>query len=171
MRLHLHSAATFCFWALLAAAHPQAAKAKHGLRRKLAANDCTIMALEALGLEQGEDPDMIIECEMNPDDVGGISGISLELDATAAQLGVLQQLIEDGKVTPGHDKLNIVGAEIDDKAVHVPPGLDIAESVRQNEEQVGRRRLVSTLGDLKMLLVRVTDVNGLVYPDSSALMK
>ena len=76
-------------------------------------------------------------------------------------------------MTPGHNKLNIVGAEIDDKAVHVPPGLDIASLVRQNEKQVDRRRLVlvSTLGDLNMLLVRVTDSNGLVYPDSPALMR
>ena len=84
---------------------------------------------------------------------------------------MLKQLIEEGTVTPGHNKLNIVGAEIDDKAVHVPPGLDIASLVRQNEEQVDRRRLVSTLGDLNMLLVRVTDSNGLVYPDSPALMR
>ncbi len=167
--MHLHSAAAF--WALLASAYPQAAHAKHGLRRKLAANDCTIMAIEALGLEEGEDPDMIVECEMDPDDVGGIAGISLELDATPAQLGVLKQLIEEGTVTPGHNKLNIVGAEIDDMAVHVPPGLDVASLVRQNEERVGRRHLVSTLGDLKMLLVRVTDVNGLVYPDNATLMR
>jgi len=166
--MRLHSAAAF--WALLASACPQATLAKHGLRRKLAANDCTILAIEALGLE-GEDPEMIIECEMNPDDANGYSGISLELDATPTQLGALKQLIEEGIVTPGHNKLNIVGAEIDDKAVHVPPGLDIASLVRQNEEQVDRRRLVSTLGDLNMLLVRVTDSNGLVYPDSPALMR
>ncbi len=73
--MRLHSAAAF--WALLATAYPQAAHAKRGLRRKLAANDCTIMAVEALGLEEGEDPDLIIECEMDPDDVGGIAGISL----------------------------------------------------------------------------------------------
>lgn len=144
---------------------------KRGLRPKLATNDCTIMAIEALGIEEGEDPEMILECEMNPEDAGGTSGISLELDATPAQLGKLRQLIEDGTVTPGHDKLNIVGAEIDDTAAHVPPGLDIASLVRKNEEPVRGRRLVSTLGDLKMLLVRVTDNVGKVYPDNPALMR
>jgi len=34
--------------------------------------------------------------------------------------------------------INIFGAEIDDSAVHVPPGLDIASSVRQNVEKKGR---------------------------------
>eukprot|EP00984_Skeletonema_dohrnii_P023114 scaffold12204_cov111-Skeletonema_dohrnii-CCMP3373.AAC.2 len=135
--MHLQSSAAFL--ALLASAFPHVTQAKQqGLHRKLAANDCTIMAVEALGLEEGEDPEMI--------------------------------LINNGEVTPGHHKLNIAGAEIDDSAVHVPPGLDIASSVRQNVEKEGRRRLVDTIGNLNMLLVKVTDVGGLVYPDSATTM-
>eukprot|EP00984_Skeletonema_dohrnii_P022286 scaffold11426_cov78-Skeletonema_dohrnii-CCMP3373.AAC.1 len=166
--MHLQSAVAFL--ALLASACPHVTLAKQqGLRRKLA-NDCTIMAIERLPLEEGEDPEMIVECELNPDDADDVSGISLLLDASPAQLGALKQLINEGEVTPGNDKLNIVGAEIDDSAVHVPPGLDIASSVRQNVEKEGRRRLVNTIGNLNMLLVKVTDVGGLVYPDSATTM-
>lgn len=167
--MRLHSAASF--WALLlssAASHFADAK---GLRRKLASSECTIMAVEALGIEEGQDTEMIFECELAPEDADGISGISLPLDATPAQLGTLKNLIKEGRVTPGHAKLNIVGAEIDEEEVHVPPGLAIAAMVRQNKERVGRRRLVNTIGDVKMLLVKVTDSVGKVYPDSPTLMR
>jgi hypothetical protein len=130
------------------------------------------MAVETLGLENGEDPDLIVECELHPDDADGISGISLEIEGTPKQMAALKKGIKDGKIHPARDDIDIAGAEITDKTVKLPPGLDVAANVRQNEEkQDGRRRLVSTTGDLKMLLVRVTDVNGLVYPDGPALMR
>ena len=166
MRLHSTTAA---FWALLASTAPHGLEAK-GLRRKLAKKECTINAIEALGLN-GEDPELIIECELSPEDADGISGISVPVNGNPAQMRALRRLIEDGDVTPAHDSLDIGGSEIDNKGISIAPGLDIASIVRKNEEKVGRRRLVSTLGDLKMLLVRVTDSAGLVYPDNAALMR
>jgi hypothetical protein len=142
---------------------------KQGLRRKLATNDCIIMAVEALSIS-GEDPEMIIECEVHPDDANGIGGISLSIDASPAQLNKLKALIKSGQVAAGYDSLDIAGSDIDDKAVHLPPGRDISDMVRQNEKKVGRRRLVATSGNLKMLLVKVTDVNGLKLSDSPTHM-
>lgn len=170
--MRLQSSAAF--WAILASASPLGIDAKQGqgLRRQLASNDCTIMAAEALSVTGGEDPDMILECELDPDDADGISGISVPIEATQEQLNALRGMIKSGKVNPGRDKLKIAGAKIDGKGVHFPPGLDIANEVRENNmEDVGRRRLVATTGDLKMLLVKVTDVGGLTYPDSPALMR
>lgn len=168
--MRLRSAAAF--WALTASAFPHATQAKDGLRRKLAKKDCTIMAVEALGLEGNEDPDMIVECELHPDDADGISGISLEVKGTPGQMNALKKGIKEGKIHPAVDDLDLAGAEITDRTVKLPPGLDVAASVRQNgEKNVARRRLATTLGDLKMLLVQVTDVNGLVYPDSPATMR
>lgn len=168
--MRLHSAAAF--WALTASAFPHATQAKDGLRRKLAKKDCTIMAVEALGLEGNEDPDLIVECELHPDDADGISGISLEIEGTPKQMNELKKGIKEGKIHPALDDIDIAGAEITDKNVKLPPGLEVAANVRQNEEKKdGRRRLATTLGDLKMLLVQVTDVNGLVYPDSPLTMR
>jgi hypothetical protein len=167
--MRLQSSAAFL--ALLASLSPLGIHAKQGLRRKLASNDCTIMAAEALSVEGGEDPDMILECEVHPDDADGISGIFLPIDASPAQLNELRGLIESGKATPGSDKLDIRGAAVDGKGVHLKPGLNIADMVRKNVEKVGRRRLVSTTGDLNMLLVKVHDVEGKAYPDSTTLMR
>lgn len=168
--MRLHSAAAF--WALTASAFPHATQAKDGLRRKLAKKDCTIMAVEALGLEGNEDPELIVECELHPDDADGISGIALEIEGDSKQMAALRKGIKEGKIHPAQDNLDLAGAEITDKTIKLPPGLEVAANVRQNEEKkVGRRRLVSTLGDVKMLLVRVTDVNGLVYGDGPAVMR
>ena len=60
MRLHATTASSV----LLAST----AEAMSLRRNLLATNDCTIMALEALGLEGNEDPEMIIECELSPED-------------------------------------------------------------------------------------------------------
>jgi hypothetical protein len=81
-------------------------------------------------------------------------------------------MIESGKVNPGRDRLNTSGAKIDGKGVHFPPGLDIANEVRKNNmEDVGRRRLAVTKGDLKMLLVKVTDVGNLAVADTPTFMR
>jgi hypothetical protein len=129
------------------------------------------MAVETLGLETDEDPDLIVECELHPDDADGISGISLEIEGTPKQMAALKKGIKDGKIHPARDDIDIAGAEITDKTVKLPPGLDVAANVRQNEDKKNGRRLVSTTGDVKMLLVRVTDVNGLVHNDNAALMR
>ena len=169
----MHLRTTTAFWALLASTAPYGleveAKAK-GLRRnrKLAKKECTIMAIELLPIEGGPHQEMIIGCELDPVDADGIAGIAVPVDGTDEQLNKLRQMIEDGDVTPAHDSLDIEGAEIDNHhGINIAPGLDIADMVRKNV----RRRLKRTLGDLKMLLVRVTDVNGLVYPDAPELMR
>ena len=167
--MRVTSSAAF-YWALLASATSHV-NAK-GLRRKLARNDCTILAIEALGLEGNEDPEMILECELDPDDADGYSGISLPIEGTSAQLKTLKNMIGRGSVTPGLSKLNISGANIGNKKVQIPPGLDIADLVRQNGvKREGRRRLVDTIGNLNMLLVRVTDSQGKVYADDAELMR
>jgi hypothetical protein len=176
MRLH----ATAASWALLAFTAPRGLEAK-GLRRKLlATKDCTIMAVEALGLEGNEDPEMIIECELSPEDADGISGISAPIDASPEQLRDLRKMIETGEIHAGEDLLDIEGDEIDEveKKVKIEPTSNIKAKVmkmpkdekkaKSNKDR--RRRLVDTTGDLRMLLVKVTDSTGKTYPDSPATM-
>ena len=170
MRLH----ATAASWALLAFTAPSGLEAK-GLRRKLlATNDCTIMAIEALGFEGNEDPEMIIECELSPEDADGIAGISAPIEATREQLQDLRQMIEAGDIVAGEDTLDIEGDVIDEKKrVKIEPTSNIKAKVQKKAKsnKDRRRRLVDTTGDLKMLLVKVTDSTGKTYPDSPATMR
>ncbi len=81
--MHLSSPAAFWFWALLAstASHGLEAKAKRLRRNRklLAQKECTIMAIEALSIEGGPHQEMQLECELAPEDAGGISGITAPL--------------------------------------------------------------------------------------------
>jgi hypothetical protein len=156
------------FWAYAVSSLPLVT-ANQGLRRKLASNDCTIMAAERLVLEGEDDDEMIIQCEMHPDDADGIEGIFFELDFAGEQKNKMKDLIKSGQVTPGRDSLDIVGKNIEDKRVKFPPGLDVAASVKKNDDD-GRRRLAVTKGDKPMLLVKVKDVNGLELSDTHEVM-
>ena len=158
---------------------------QQGLRRRLATNDCTIMAVEALSIA-GEDPEMIIECEVHPDDADGIEGMVYPIDAPREQLDELRELIESGQVTPGYDILEIAGSEISSKGsdgmgkvvkTRMRTG-KVKEKVKKGEGKgkgkkgnKGRRRLVNTSGDVNMLLVKVTDSNNLAVADSPSYMR
>ena len=106
---------------------------------------------------------------MHADDADGIDGIFFELDFSGEQKNKMKGLIKNGQVTPGRDSLDIVGKNIEDKRVKFPPGLDVAASVKKNDDD-GRRRLAVTKGDKPMLLVKVKDVNGLELSDTHEVM-
>ena len=164
-------------WALFASAATAPVINAKGLRRKLIAqNDCKIMAIEPLALEDGEEPDMILECELNAEDAGGVSGISAPIQATAAQLKELKDMIKAGELDAGEDVLDIEGDEIDENyQIKIEPTVSMQAKAAKSKTKTGkadkRRRLVSTSGDLKMLLVKVTDSGGLTYPDNAATMR
>jgi hypothetical protein len=170
MRFFL-SPGALCLWAALVSSTHRIDASEQGLRRRLTAkNDCTIMAAEAIALEGTEEQDMELECEMDPADADGFSGITYRLDVTDAQGRDLRALINSGQVIPGLDKLRTAGLQTVHNTVFVPPGLAIAGLVRKNNSN-GRRRLVATTGNLSMLLVKVTDIDGKAYPDSPTLMR
>ena len=172
MRLHT----TAAFWALLASTAPHGLEAK-GLRRNgrklVATSECTIMAIEPLAIEDGPHQEMKLECELDPDDAGGISGITAPLRLSPQQKAELEGMIYSGRVDPGEDVLDIEGDEIIDNEIKIDPVDSITSKTGKAPSAKARkqRRLVDTTGDLKMLLVKVTDSVGKTYPDSAAVMR
>ncbi len=132
------------------------------------------MAIEALSIEGGPHQEMQLECELAPEDAGGISGITAPLKLSPQQQVDLQGMIYAGEVDPGEDVLDIEGDEItDSQEIKIDPVASIKAKVAKAPSAKARkqRRLVDTTGDLNMLLVRVTDVNGLVYSDDATTMR
>lgn len=162
------------FWALLASTAPHGFEAK-GLRRKLVAtSECTIMAIETLAIEDGPHQEMKLECELDPEDAGGISGITAPLSLSPQQKAELTGMIYSGKVDPGEDVLDIEGDEItEEEGIKIDPVASISAKTAKAPSAKARkqRRLVDTVGDLKMLLVKVTDSVGKTYPDTAATMR
>jgi hypothetical protein len=105
-------------------------------------------------------PDQIFECEMDPEDMGGISGLSLPLQATNAQKNALRAMLEKGDLISGKSKLvHGPNAAFDENGLLLPPGLDIAASVRKNPNN-DRRNLAVVTGTKPILVVKVTDSVG-----------
>lgn len=130
-------------------------------RRNTKASECTIMASELLLIDPSSGaPDQIFECEMDPEDMGGISGLSLPLQATNAQKNALRAMLEKGDLISGKSKLvHGPNAAFDENGLLLPPGLDIAASVRKNPNN-DRRNLAVVTGTKPILVVKVTDSVG-----------
>ena len=167
---------TTAFWAYFATSSPDGAAAQQGgLRRKLVAKqDCTLQVAEALSLDGAhEDDDMIFECELDADDADGYTGINVEIELDEEQKKEMKELIKEGNAKPGQDKVITAGLSINNGKAKIPPGQKMKDKIKSNNGN-GKRRLAATtntMGDLKMLLVRVTDVGGLVHPDNAATMR
>lgn len=172
---------TAAFWAYFTTSSLDGAAAQQGgLRRKLVAKrDCTFMVAEALAIDGGadHDDDMSLECELDPEDADGYGGINVELDVTKDQKKELKKLMKEWKAIPGKDQIAIAGLDIDGGKAKIPKGKKMIDVVKPNKGNAfgkdKRRRLAATnaSGDLNMLLIRVTDVNGLVYPDDASTMR
>lgn len=174
---------TAAFWAYFTTSSLDGAAAQQGgLRRKLVAKrDCTFMVAEALAIDGGadHDDDMSLECELDPEDADGYGGINVELVLDKDQKKEVKKLMKEGKVIPGKDQIAIAGLDIGGGKAKFPKGKKVFDVIKQNNNNGNgygkdkRRRLAATnaSGNLKMLLIRVTDVNGLVYPDDASTMR
>lgn len=94
-------------------------------------SECTILAVAQFRIDGGSEEELF-ECEMDPIDMNGVSGLSLPIQATAAQKKELKQLLENGEIVSGKSS--------DDNGIFLPPGLNIAASI-SNEKAFGRTSL------------------------------
>jgi len=124
------------------------------------ASECTIMVRESLLIDPSSGAqDISFECEMESVDMDGVPGLFLPLQATKAQEKMMQEMLESGDIIPGKSKLvHGANAPFDENGLLVPPGLDIAASVRKNPSK-GRNLAVVT-GTKPILVVKVTDAVG-----------
>ena len=135
--------------------------------------ECTLMVASDARILEGATEHLeedTYECEMDPEDMGGVSGQTLPLLASQAQLAILKKMFNDGDLIPGESTLEHgPNAEFNRDGFFVPSGLDISKNVRKNNgTNNGRRRLAITTGDKPILVVKVTDVNGLARSENPA---
>ena len=97
--------------------------------RKLQSNSsCTVLMRADLSINpSGGLSDEVIECEMNAQDMGGLSGLSFPIQGNNAQMTRLKTLLESGGHASGESVLTgLKDAWIDKGKLFLPPGLEIA---------------------------------------------
>lgn len=135
--------------------------------KKTKASECTLMVTELLLIDPSSDSveDLIFECEMDSEDMDGVPGLILPIQASLNQKNKLKKLLEDGGIIPGKSQLvHGINAEFNQHGLSLPPGLDIAASVRKNPTK--GRNLAIVTGTKPILVVKVTDSVGKARPET-----
>lgn len=129
---------------------------------------CKVLALAKLSIP-GEGPDFDqdeFECELDAADADGIAGLSYPIQMDTAQAADLSAMYENGELVSGESFLDLPDVAVErGRGVVLPPGQTVKLTT-----PAARRKLAIVTGDKPILAVRVTDVNGLVYPHSASVM-
>ncbi len=105
------------------------------------------------------------ECEMDPSDVDGKTGLTRVISASDEQLASLEAIFARSKVVSSETVLyHGQGVEFDGESIFLPDCLDIEDSIVRD---LSRRRLAVVDGTNPVLAVRVTDGAGLAHPDGA----
>ncbi len=135
------------------------------------ASDCVIQAVAALAIDpQAQtDDDEFFECELDPSDADGISGISVPIELDNDQKKGLKDKLRRGDLVSDESTILFKnsGIKIGNGKVLVPPGHQIALGKRKRNKN-NERRLAIVTGTKPILVVRVTDSVGKVVPFSAA---
>jgi hypothetical protein len=116
---------------------------------------------------EGTLDDDTFECEIDSAEMNGISGLSLPIHASLAQMNDLKSMLHDGDLIPGVSKLQHGPTSfIDRQGLSIPPGLVIANAVRTSPQ--GNRKLAVVTGDKPILVVKVTDSVGKARKETAA---
>jgi len=145
-----------------------ASKLRNPAVRKLGVDSkCTIEVATLLAIDPDDnDPDETFDCSMEAVDMHGVSGQILPIAATRAQKNKLLAMLKSGEILPGETELSLGGSTVSNEGLSLPPGQDIAASVRQNVEKSNRRRLALHTGTKPILVVKVIDSGGLARSES-----
>jgi hypothetical protein len=148
---------------------------QHRRLRKPQTKECTVLAvadyhlqnLQELTIHSGEDE--TFECEMDPQDMDGISGLTLPIQATPEQKHVLKMMLDNGELQSGESTIFEAGSEIDPiQGLFLPPDVEIKLGKRNKDAGQYPRHLAVVTGDKPILAVKVTDSVGKVRPESPA---
>ena len=105
---------------------------------------------------------------MSSADMDGYTGLTREITGTPEQIASLHDLWKANKLAAGETMLKHgAGASYDEEVINLPPGLIVADNVRQGNKP---RRLANVEGVKPILAVRVTDSGGLVHPHNAVQM-
>jgi len=140
-------------------------------RRLKKSTKCTIAVAVELRLDPTVDPGEQFECEFDEiNSPNGVGGQIYPIKGNPSQMAEFKKMFNNGLIKPGASELEVgeMEAMYDGTAVILNPNANVPDHVTL-PEQAGRR-LAVTKGEKPILFVRVTDVNGLVYPHSAAVM-
>eukprot|EP00979_Chaetoceros_neogracilis_P003697 scaffold656_cov271-Chaetoceros_neogracile.AAC.7 len=139
-------------------------------RLLLKSTECTLMVISYTLIKdalEGTLDDDTFECEMDSAEMNGISGLSLPIHASLAQMNDLKSMLHDGDLIPGVSKLQHGPTSfIDRQGLSIPAGLVIANAVRTSPQ--GNRKLAVVTGDKPILVVKVIDLVGKARPETAA---
>ena len=150
----------------------EAANLRSSGRRQLRnplSSSCTVEVAIKLPIpDESMDTDEVsFECELDPTDTKGVSGISVPLKLDDEQKSDLQKKLETGELVSGESELMFDnGIMLSDIEVDIPPGQGL--SISNDNVSTNDRRLAILSGEKPILVVKVTDVNGLARTESPA---
>jgi len=139
-----------------------------GGRKLQGSSSCTVLMRADLSINPSRGlTDEGIECEMNAEDMDGYSGLSFPIQGNDAQMTRLKTLLESGDHASGESVLTgLKDAWIDKGKLFLPPGLEIA--LEKVSSRNNKRNLAIVTGKKPILVVKVTDINGLARTESAA---
>ncbi|GFH49300.1 hypothetical protein CTEN210_05776 [Chaetoceros tenuissimus] len=125
----------------------------------------------------------IIECLLDPLDANGVSGLTLPIRGTTAQMETLKAMIHAGKIIPGVTQLvNGISTKVDNlysDCINLPVNLDVEAAIDDVVDIVGGvvssvdgkiastvDNTLRTIGEKKLLVVKVKDSLGKSVSDS-----
>jgi len=78
-----------------------------------------------------QEKEYVFECEMDPSDVNGETGVTRGIDASPEQLASLRAMLDSGELAPGESVLvHGPGAEFDDENIFLLTDLSVTTSLR-----------------------------------------
>ena len=136
------------------------------------ASECKLQMSVALKIDprdQGEDIGIL--CEMDEIDAKGKSGQVRRITGSDQQMSDLTKMFQEGNLHP--NDVFMLGADVgvDSVDLVLGPGVHVNSRVTKGNPNAGRRRLSNIpSGNKPTLVIRVTDINGLVRPENAAQM-
>ncbi len=142
-----------------------------GVRRKPVSSECVIQAGVKLAIDpqaQTDDDDEFFECELDPSETGGVSGLSVPIRLDIDQKKEFKDKLRRGELVSNESTLVFKnsGIKIGNGKILIPQGRKVALGKRKNMPH--RRRLSDVFGTKPILVVRVTDSDGKVVSQDAA---
>jgi hypothetical protein len=140
---------------------------------------CTVQAVAGTRLlEDGNmETEELFLCIVDAvDALNGQTGMAYSIVGTDKQMKYFKDELTHGRLTSGVSKyMHFEATIVDSKGgyLKLPPGKPISfhnTDQGQGNRNNGRNLATAVLGEHKFLVVKVTDVNGLTHPNSSATM-
>jgi len=132
---------------------------------------CTIVAVAKNIFEHSdaEPEEEDFECELDPADAGGYSGITVIIDIPGAEKANLRSKLRSGELVSGESTVQNAAKIYQDGTILTPNGNVVVLGGPHNKEGKNRRLAIGKMQNTqRVLVVKVFDVNGLARSETPA---